>query len=87
MSKYDSLEALHEMLLMIDDYKDDNEYRKNFTQADEYDILSSITENLKDLNVNVPEVLSEGSFELLIESGEVDTICDEVKAKYDFDLL
>jgi len=87
MSKYDSLEALHEMLLMISDYKDDNEYRKNFTQVDEYNILSSITENLKDLNVNVPEVLSEGSFDLLIESGEVDAICDEVKAKYNFDLL
>jgi hypothetical protein len=87
MSKYNSLEALHEMLLMISDYKDDNEYRKNFTQVDEYNILSSITENLKDLNVNVPEVLSEGSFDLLIESGEVDAICDEVKAKYNFDLL
>ena len=87
MSKYDSLEALREMLLMISDYKDDDEYRKNFTQVDEYNILSSITENLKDLNVNVPEVLSEGSFDLLIESGEVDAICDEVKAKYNFDLL
>lgn len=72
---------------MISDYKDDDEYRKNFTQVDEYNILSSITENLKDLNVNVPEVLSEGSFDLLIESGEVDAICDEVKAKYNFDLL
>ncbi len=87
MSKYDSLEALHEMLLMISDYKDDDEYRRNFTQVDEYNILSSITEDLKDLNVNVPEVLSEGSFDLLIESGEVDAICDEVKAKYNFDLL
>ena len=87
MSKYNSLESLHEMLLMIDDYRDDVDYRKNFTQADEFDILSSIAENLKDLNVNVPEVLSEGSFDLLIESGEIDTICDEVKSKYDFDLL
>lgn len=87
MGKYDFLYALNENLLVVADYRDDDDYRKNFTARDEFDITEAIKQNLIDLNVNVPEVLSEGDLQKLIDSNVIDSICDEVKDKYGFELL
>lgn len=87
MNTFESLDRLNQLFFIISDYKDDEDYRKNFTQVDEQEVMNEVRQCVEELGIPDQDYLHTDDLQEIIDNDVVDKLCQIIEPKFGYNFM